>query len=366
MSGKIKKVTNSLIDGISGIFMPIVNLLSAAGILKGILAVLTAASIVSMESETYLVLNAMADCVFYFLPVFLAATAAKKFGANPYTCMAIAGIVLYPSLASVLESGTTVHFLGIPLKGVAYHSSVLPMILVAAVLPYMEKFLDRILPDVIKGFLSPMISIIAVGTVTLFAFGPVSAVVGDKLTIGYEFVYHLSPAVAGLLLGAVVQWFVIFGLHWSFLLIAMNNIIVTGHDTVLALMAPAVFAQMGAALGVMVRSRNKAFKSICASAALTALMGTTEPAMFSVNLPRKKPMLAVSIGGAVGGCLAGISGAQAMSFAFPNVITLPVFLGEGFVLFVVGCVAATVVAFVLALVMKYDVDLNEMETTDKE
>ncbi len=354
-----KNFLNWIIDGISGIFLPLVNLLSAAGIMKGILAILTSLAVLSAESETYLVLNAMADSLFYFLPVLLAYTSAKKFGANPYTAAVIAGVLLYPSLTVILEAGTTVHFLGIPLKGVTYHSGVIPMILAAGLLVYVERFAEKILPDMIKGFLTPFLCILIVGSVTLAVFGPAGAVIGDVLAAGYRFVYGLSPIAAGLLLGAVIQPMVIFGFHWSFILIGMNNITVSGHDTVLALMGPAVFAQAGAAFAVMIKSKDKEFRSICASAALSAMFGITEPAMFGVNLPRKIPMAAVCAGGAIGGALAGFSGAQAMSFAFPSLAALPVFYGPGFGMYVVSCLLGAVAAFVLTMVLKFDVEVKK-------
>ena len=228
-----KSVVTIIIDGISGIFLPIVNLLSAAGILKGVLAILMATAVLSADSETYLVLNAMADSLFYFLPVLLASTAARKFGANPFTAVVIAGVLLYPSLTTVLEAGTTIHFLGVPFRGVTYHSSVIPIILATGLLFFVERFLYKILPDMIKGFLTPLLSILIVGFVTLFLFGPLGAVVGDVLASGYEWVYGLSPVIAGLLLGAVVQPMVIFGFHWSFILIGMNNITVKNMPFIL-------------------------------------------------------------------------------------------------------------------------------------
>lgn len=348
-----KTAAGAVIDGISGIFLPLVNLLSAAGILKGILAILTATAALSTESETYLVLNAMADSLFYYLPVLLAFTAARKFGANPFTAAVIAGVLLYPSLNTVLEAGTTVRFLGIPLRGVTYHASVIPMILSAGLLVFVERVLCRVLPDLVRGFLTPLLSILIVGFITLAVFGPLGALIGDGLAAVYEYVYGLSPVIAGLLLGASVQPMVIFGFHWSFILIGMNNIAVSGHDTVLALMGPAVFAQAGAALAVMIKSRDKAFQSICASAALSALFGITEPAMFGVNLPRKKPMVSVCIGGGIGGALAGFSGAQAMTFAFPSLASLPVFFGPGFALYLISCLVGFGIALLATLLMKF-------------
>lgn len=209
--------------------------------------------------------------------------------------------------------------------------------------------MNKILPDLIKGFFTPLTCIVVVGLVTLFVFGPIGNIIGDGLAAAYEFTYEISPMIAGAILGAVIQPMVIFGFHWSFVLVAMNNITVKGSDTILALIGPAVFAQAGAALAVCLKSKDKKFRSLCLSAVVSACFGVTEPAMFGVNLPLKKPMIAVCIGGGVGGAIAGFSGAQAMTFAFPSLITLPVFLGEGFGLFIVSCFAGFLTAFLLTI-----------------
>lgn len=347
---------NVVIDGISGIFWPVVNLLIAAGIMKGLLALLTTLEFLSIESDTYLVLNAMADSLFYFLPIFLAFTSAKKFGANPYTAVLIAGMTLHPSLNTILEAGTTVYFLGIPLNGVMYHSTVIPILLATATLRYVERFLNKILPEMVKGFMTPLLSVFIVGFLTLSIFGSVGMVVGDVLAVGYEYIYGLSPLIAGLLLGAAIQPMSIGGLHWPLILIAMNNVIVGGSDTILALMSPPVFAQAGACLAVLLKSKSAALRTTCASAALSSLFGITEPATFGVNLPRKKPMAAVCIGGGIGGAIAGLSGAAATSFAFASIVALPVFLGPGFVLFVGSCAIGFAISFMLTLILKFEVD----------
>lgn len=352
-----------MIDGISGIFLPIINLLSAAGILKGILAILTASNILSVTGETYLVLNAMADSLFYFLPMILALTAARKFGSNPFTAVVIGGVLLYPALTQVFETGASVTFAGIPMHAVVYHSSVIPIILAVGLLAFVERIICKILPDMVRGFLTPLICIVFVGLVTLFVFGPIGTVIGDALAGAYESVYQISPIIAGTILGAVIQPMVIFGFHWSFVLVGMNNIAVKGSDTILALMGPAVFAQAGAALAVCLKSKDKKFKSICISAALSACFGITEPAMFGVNLPLKKPMAAVCVGGGIGGALAGFSGAQAMTFAFPSLVTLPIFLGKGFGLYVMSCAVGFLIAFLLSLILKYDAEAVKEESS---
>lgn len=360
---KSKGFINILIDGISEIFMPIVNLLSAAGILKGILLILTTIGFLNNESNTYAVLNAIGDSLFYFLPMILAVTAAKKFGANPYSAMVVGGVLLYPTLVQLMKEKDFIDFLEIPIKSASYPSGVLPILMACGLLAMLEKLLDRIIPEVVRGFLTPMIAITAVSLVTLIAFGPLGTVIGDGLAAAITFLYELSPTAAGLILGASIQIMVIFGFHWGIVIAAMNNIAVSGADTILALIGTPVFAQAGANIAIMLRTKDKKLRSTCLSCAVSSVFGVTEPSMFGINLPRKKPMIAVCIGGGLGGAIAGLSGARAHTFAFPSLASLPVYFGRGFGLYIVACLVSFFTAFLLSMLMKYDVDLPENQTS---
>lgn len=356
-----KKIVDILIDGISDIILPVIHLLTASGIMKGLLLILAAVNVLPDTSETYLILDAIADSAFYFLPVLLAVTASKKFGAGTFTTVTVAGVMLYPTLTEILEAGQNLHFLGIPMKGVIYHSSVIPILLTAALLAYVGKLLNKWIPEILKNSLVPLFSVLIGSLAALLVFGPIGGLIGDGLAAVYETVYAFSPVFAGVLLGAAVQPMVIFGFHWSLILIGINNLAVNGYDTVLPLMGASVFAQAGAALAVCVRSKRKEYRAVCISAAISALFGVTEPAMFGVNLPLKKPMAAVIICGAAGGALAGLSGARAVAFGLPSLVTLPIFLGDGFVMLVCGCALSMVSAFVLTYFMKFDPDKQKNE-----
>lgn len=351
-----KKITDLLIHGISDIIMPVIHLLTAAGIMKGILIILSSMGILSESSDTYLVFNAIADSAFYFLPVLLAITAAKKFHASPFTAVAVAGVLLYPSLTTAMDAAESLRFLGIPMKSVIYHSSVIPILLTVALLHYIEKFFDSHLPELLRSSLTPLFSVALASLAALLVFGPVGGIIGDGLASVYSVVYAFSPVIAGVILGAAVQPMVIFGFHWSLILIGINNLAVNGYDTVLPLMGTGVFAQVGAAMAVFVKTKRKDVRSNCVSASLSALFGVTEPAMFGINLPLKKPMIAVLIAGAAGGALVGMSGAHAMAFGLPSLVTLPIFFGDGFAMLVAGCVLSMILAFVLTLFMKFDAD----------
>lgn len=356
MRQKKKRFSDLLIEGISDIILPVIHLLTASGIMKGLLGILAAVNVLPQSSETYLVLDAVADSAFYFLPVLLSVTAAKKFGASTFTAVTVAGVMLYPSLTALMEAGNSLHFLGLPMKSVIYHSSVIPILLTVALLHYVEKFFDRVLPELLRSSLTPFFSILAASMAALLVFGPVGGLIGDALAAGYGWVYALSPVAAGIILGAAVQPMVIFGFHWSLIIIGMNNLAVNGSDTVLPLMGTSVFAQVGAAMAVFVKSRDAKFRTTCVSASLSALFGVTEPVMFGVNLLLKKPMAAVCISGAIGGILAGMSGAHAVAFGLPCLVTLPIFLGDGFLMLVAGCVLSMVCAFIITYFMKFDPD----------
>ncbi|WP_342546778.1 PTS transporter subunit EIIC [Paenibacillus sp. FSL P2-0089] len=347
-----RSLVNIIIDGISGIFLPIVNILSAAGIMKGLLAGAVALELISKTEGTYTVLNAMADSLFHYLPLLLAFTAARKFGANPFTAVVIGGVMLYPSLTTLFANNEVIEFMGMSIKPVNYPASAIPIILAVGLLVYVERFCVKILPEVIRGFFTPLISVIVVSSVTLLVFGPMGALAGDALADGYRTVYNLSSVGAGMVLGAIIQPMVIFGLHWSLVPLAINNISTGGSDTILALMGPAAFAQAGAALAVFIKAKDKQFRTLSLSASISALFGVTEPAMFGVNLPLRKPMIIVCCAGSIGGGMVGMFGSSAISFAFPGLATLPAYLGDGFGGFLIACTTGFLIALIATLCVK--------------
>lgn len=343
---------NVIIDGISGIFLPIVNILSAAGIMKGLLAGAVALELLSKAGDTYTVLNAMADSLFHYLPLLLAFTAARKFGANSFTAVVIGGVMLYPSLTTLFENDEIIEFMGMSIRPVNYPASAIPIILAVGFLVFVERACVKILPEVIRGFFTPLISVVVVSSVTLLVFGPMGALAGDVLADGYRAVYGFSSVGAGIVLGAVIQPMVIFGLHWSLVPLSINNISTGGSDTILALMGPAAFAQAGAALAVFIKARDKQFRTLSLSASISALFGVTEPAMFGVNLPLRKPMVIVCIAGSIGGGMVGAFGSSAISFAFPGLATLPAYLGDGFGGFLIACATGFLIALIATLSVK--------------
>ena len=299
--GIFKKLVDDFIELLSSLFLPFINLMISTGIIKGIISLLLATNVIDQTSSTYEILNAIGDAFFYFIPVFLAITAAKRFGVETFTAALIGCILLHPSMTNLMSSDGTVTFFNLEVPKVIYSSSVIPIILAIYFTKYVQNFCYKIIPETFKGLFT----------------------------------------------------------------VAINNISLVGYDTILALFGAAIFAQGGAALAVAFKTKDKKFKSQAISAGLTTLLGITEPAMYGVNLKLKRPMTCACIAGGVGGAVAGMFGCRATSFALPALTTLPVFMSNAFIQFLISLVIAFGLAFVLTL-FSYNKDLEKLENETEE
>ncbi len=355
------------IDIISGIFTPLLGALAGGGMIKGLLMICTTFNWLSDSSGTYQILFAAADSIFYFLPLLLAYTSAKKFQCNPAIAMTAAGALIYPSMLTLFQEGASVTFLGIPVVLMNYTSSVIPIILAVFVLSKLEKFFNAHIHEVAKTILTPMLCLLIVVPLTFLAFGPFGTMLSQGIGNAYSFVYNLSPIFAGALVGALWQVFVIFGVHWGLVPIMLNNIATTGFDTMSAMLAPSNFSQAGASLGVFLKTKKPEVKAIAGSAALTGFFGITEPSIYGVTLRYKKPFVIAGISGAIGGAIVGISGATTSASAIPGILTLPVYIGKGFGLFLVGTFTAYILSAVGTYLFGYkdEADVDTANETNK-
>ncbi|WP_270573916.1 PTS transporter subunit EIIC [Candidatus Collinsella stercoripullorum] len=361
----LKRSANAVIDLLSSFFLPIINLLVSVGILKGALTLLQVSGVVAADTTTYAILNGMADALFYFIPIFLAFTASKRFGVDTVTGMLIGCIILYPSITEIMAGSEPVYLFGLELQKATYSSSVIPILLAIYTASWVQKACYNVIPETFRGMFTPPITIVIVIPLTLGVFGPLGTLVGGWLATGYEFVYGLSPLVAGILIGAFQPFLVILGLHWALFTIAMNNVAVYGFDTIMALFGGAIFAQGGAALAVALKTKNKKFRSQAISASLTTLLGITEPAMYGVNLRLKKPMVCACVAGGLGSAVAGFFGCAGTAFALPALTTLPVFMSRAFIPFCISLAVAFGLAFIFTLMVPFN-DLTEEEMAAEE
>mgnify|MGYP002440012720 CR=1 FL=1 len=313
--GKKKGVFGSALELISSLFTPLIDVLIGAGILKGLLSILTATNLLTDASGTYQILNAAADSLYYFLPIVIAITCSKKLKTNMFVSVTIAGALLYPNLTTLYDAGTAITFLGIPVHLTAFKSSVFPIIFAIVLLSFVEKGLKKILPDSIRSRIAPFFSLLIVVPVTIVIFGPLGSMLSDTIANFYMSLYKFNPTIAGGFIGAIAQVLVIFGIHWGLFPIIFSNIEKFGFDTILAVFGPSIIAQSGAAFGVWLKTKDKRLKQIASPAAIMGFFGISEPAIYGITLKYRKAFACAVIGGGIGGAIAGSCGARAMAVA---------------------------------------------------
>ncbi|PPK76351.1 PTS system beta-glucoside-specific IIA component (Glc family) /PTS system beta-glucoside-specific IIB component (Glc family) /PTS system beta-glucoside-specific IIC component (Glc family) [Lacrimispora xylanisolvens] len=336
-----KNIINMFMSTVSGIFAPILGAMSGAGLLKGLLILFTTMGWMSTDMGTYRILFAAADGVFTFLPVFLAYTSAKRFKADPFVSVAIASALMYPNITAAFAAKESLTFLNIPVVLVSYTSSVIPIILSVYVLSKLERGLRSILPDIVKNIFTPLLSLVIMVPSTFLVIGPVSDFAGKMLAGGYTALVSVNPIIAGFILGLVWPAAVMFGLHWGFIPIVINNISQYGRDTLFTITGPNNFAQAGAALGVFLKTKNKKVKDIAGPAALSAVLaGITEPAIYGVTLKYKKPFFIGAFFSGIAGAITAAVGAGAPTVLGTSLLTLTGYIGVGFAGFCAACAIA--------------------------
>ncbi|QCR35449.1 PTS beta-glucoside transporter subunit IIABC [Nissabacter sp. SGAir0207] len=315
------------IDMVSGIFTPVVGLMAASGILKGLLALALVFGWLSDQSGTYQVLFVAGDALFYFLPLVLGYTAGKKFGGSPFVTMAIGGALMHPMMLAAFQgeidgTGAPFTFFGLPVTLINYSSSVIPILFAAWISCWIERQVHPRLHSNIRNFCTPLICLAVTVPLTFLVIGPAATWLSQQLASGFQSIYAFAPWLAGAVLAALWQVCVIFGLHWGLVPMMINNLSVLGHDTMIPLLIPAVLGQAGAALGVLLRSRDQKRRGLAGSAFTAALFGITEPAVYGVTLPTKRPFIFGCLGAALGGALIGFFQTKVYSFGLVSIFTL--------------------------------------------
>lgn len=321
--GEEKSIGAVLIDTISGIFLPCMAGMAGAGLLKALLILLTNFNLLSTESTTYVVMYAAADGFFYFMPVFLAFSAAKKFKADQIVAMCIACAFVYPSIVSLADAEGLTLF-GIPLTMMDYTSSVLPIILAVLVQSKLEKLLNRVIPKLVAYIFVPVLSLAIMVPLSFLVIGPVSTAISNALAAGYSFLYALCPPVTGFVFAAAWPVLIIFGLHWGFVPVVMNNFATLGYDTCMCLSSGNNFGQAGACLAIMLKTKDAETKQLASSCFVSALLGgVTEPAIYGLTLKYKKPFVISAFWAGVGGIFIAAMGTKFTSMPSTCLLTLP-------------------------------------------
>ncbi|EJR1551662.1 beta-glucoside-specific PTS transporter subunit IIABC [Enterococcus faecalis] len=359
---------NRILNTVAAIFTPVVPAIAASGMLKGILAiaVMVANNFYQVDLKplnTYIILSAASDALFYFMPVILGYSAAKVFKTNEYIAMVIGATLCYPTIVSLMTEKSAVTLFGLHVTKANYVSTVIPIILAIFMLAYVQRFLEKVIPDVLKIIMVPTLSLLLMIPATLLLFGPIGIYLGDGVNWLYYYIMNFSPILLGGFIGGIWCVLVIFGAHRGLVPIGINDVARTGRQNLLAFAGAANFSQAGAAFGVFVRTKNKDLKAVAASATVTALFGITEPAIYGANLRLKKPMIYAVASGAAGGALMGWGGSYGTAFANQGLLTIPVYAEAGtkaFICYLLGCGIAFFGAFLLTIFLGFnDLPLDE-------
>ncbi|MCC0627705.1 MULTISPECIES: PTS transporter subunit EIIC [unclassified Clostridioides] len=347
-------IFNQFFKAISGIIHPVLGVMTAAGITKGILAGLTSFGIIGTDSGTYQILFAFADGFYYFLPIILGFSAAKKLGSNPYIGVTIGAALVYPAIVTAYNDGFALSFLNIPVVLTSYGNSVFPVLIATYVASIIElKIKDKIY-TAITAFITPLITLIVVVPLTFLVIGPIATMLSDILASSTQNIYAFSPIVTGVILGAFWQVIVIFGLHYAFIPILMNNVATLGKDPINAILNVTVFALAGAAIGFGLRTKNKDERALGLSTGVIGLLGVTEPIIYGIALPNKNVFVLAFIGGGLAGAITASMNAHMFSFGGNALFAAPMFINpQGIDSNFTAYIIASIVAFFVPLALSY-------------
>lgn len=358
-------IMSKIVEAITGCMTPLIPALTAAGMIKVVLALCTTFNWVSQTSTTFQVISFMADAMYYFLPFFVAANAAKVFRVNQSLALLIAGVFLHPNFVKMMAAKAPILFFGLPVYKYDYSYSVIPILLMVWLMSYISKFSKKVSPDIIRLILEPTLIIVISAPLALLIVGPIGGVIGEGLAIAIKFLSaHLGFVIVGLL-AAAFPYIVMTGMHHALTPIGLNAVATGGDTLIFVSQVCSNVAQAGAALAVAVKSKNKNMKQLGSATGISALMGITEPALYGVTLKLKKPLLAATIAAGVGGIIGGIL--QVTLYIPQNcLLALPAFIGgkKPWINFAFGALmilVSFVMAFILTLFFGFEDDEKKSE-----
>ena len=355
---KSGNIVNRILDTLAGIFTPVIPSMIGCAMIKAVLIILKTFNLIDLDGQLYAILTFVGDAAYYFLPMLLAWSAAKKFKTNVGFALTLAGILLHPSFGALMSAGEPVKLLGLPVTNATYSSSVIPIILTVWVLSYIERFVDKIVPNIVKAILKPLLVILIMFPLTLIVLGPLGAIIGNGLAAVVTFINTHAGWLVSALIGGIFPFLIMTGMHYSLGPVVMTVYAATGVDSIVGPgMLVHSFTQSAAALAVALKTKNATTKQVGLSTSLTAALGVTEPAMFGVNLKFKRPLAAVVIGGVAGGFYAGLMGVGRSALGITGLLTFPAFITENPMSMVHAIIASAIgfaVTFILTLVLGFE------------
>lgn len=368
---KPQGLISQFISIVTGVFTPLLGILCACGMLKGLLAMCVGFGWLSNTDGVYVLLYNTGDALFFFLPVIVGYTAAKKFKLNEFTGLMIGLSMCSPAIVALGNNEIIGNFFGLSyantLLGIPmilpstgnYTSTVLPVIIAIAAAAFIERKLKKIIPTVVKSFMVPFLTLVIIMPLTFLILGPVTNALSNILGSVTLSIYGFAPWLSGAVLGFIHQILVIFGLHWSYAAIRYNNFATLGYDSVIAPNFCATFNQSIAVCAVWLKTKNKKLKSLCFPAAVSGLFGVSEPAIYGINLPKKTPFISACIGAGVSGALVGLFNLKIYSggvglFAIANFIDPTTGDMSGVIHIITSILVGCLVTFLLTMILYKD------------
>lgn len=346
--GKKENIGAKFLSLVSDIFMPIIGAFGAVGLVKAILAVLTSFNLMSNASTTYTILNALGDGMFYFLPFFLANSAAKKFNVNPAAAMAVAAALVYPSIVS-LSGAADVTLFGIPIKVPSYTSSVLPIIFAVYLQSVLQKYIYPIFPKSLRDMFGGLIVLLLTVVLTFCIVGPVTSLIQNLITSAVNALIAFNPTIAGFIIGTVYPVFIVFGVHMGVIAVAIVNFSTLGYDVILPIMCSTGFAITGATLAIFLKTKNEELKNLAGVATISAASGITEPAIYGACLKYRYPFAIACLMNGVSAAIFMATGTVANAMITGRVIAWPALIA----MYGTSGIIAPGVAIIGAFVLTY-------------
>lgn len=365
-----KGIVSKVIDSITGSMTPMIPALTAAGMMKVILTLMTTFNLVESTSSTYQVINFVGDVAFYFMPFLIAANAAKIFGVNQSLALIIAGVFLHPNFVQMVSGESAITFFGLTVTKVSYAYSVIPVILMVWIMSYIENFVDKITPRMFKLILSPTLVILISAPIALIAIGPLGEIIGNGLAIAINFLSDKLGFVIVGILAATFPFIVMTGMHHALTPIGLNSIATGGTDKLIFIsQVCSNISQAGACLAVAVKSKDQDMKQLASTSGISALMGITEPALYGVTLKLKRPVVAAAIAAGIGGIFGGILQVS-LYIAQNSIMAIPAFIGDAGMsnlLYGLSMIAISFLgSFILTMVIGFeDANTEEVDTSSE-
>ena len=350
---------NALFDIVSGIFVPFIGIFTAAGLARALVTMAVTLGWLDQASSTYVVLNAIGDGVFQFLPIFIACTAAKKFKCNQWIAMGVAAFLVTPSMVGLKDAfaeagGPTLFGMPVVLPDSGYLQAVFPIIFAVYLQSWLEKPV-KLLPPVLRDLLGNMLVLVCTSLITLMVVGPVINTVSSWIAAGLMAILNVAPVIAGFLIAALWPVLIIFGMHWGIIPIMISNLMTLGYDVIGPITNGTNYVIGAAVLAILIKSHKKDIRNTATECLASAWLGAiTEPAIYGLLLKFKRPFLTMALSCGISGAITAAIGVQQVGILTTSILTLPVLAATNGVPHVVGILIATVIGFVSTYFFGYD------------